>query len=480
MKKSLLSVALLAAAFVLARRRPEAGDPRLRRRQPDRVAAGARQGLRGEDRREGRRSPSAPRAISRGRSRPALRRTCSSRPTRRRWTRSRRRASSGRRTGASSSRTASWSWCPPTRRVKVAQRGRPREPPEDRHRGSRRGPGRRLREEVADGPRPLGKDRAEGRPDARRPRVARGRRERRGSGRRRLQHGCRDREDPSRVAFAVTNGPEILYSLAPVAASKNPTRRGGVRGLPGGPGGARGVQEARLRHPRRPVNGDRRRLLGPAPDAARGGDRHAADPAARNRRRLAPRAPRRGGAHAARDPAVAAARAAADGGRPPAARSPAHARAARPPARPRRASRSSSPGRPSSSRRRSCPSRSSSGRRAPPSRRSTRGCWRWPGRSAAGPPRSFAASPCPWRGAGSSRASLLAFSRALGEFGATIMIAGSIPGRTQTMALAIFQRTHIGQDDAAMRLVGVTVVLAFAAVWTTEILTRRRSKRTAA
>jgi molybdate transport system permease protein len=75
---------------------------------------------------------------------------------------------------------------------------------------------------------------------------------------------------------------------------------------------------------------------------------------------------------------------------------------------------------------------------------------------------------------------LLAFSRALGEFGATIMIAGSIPGRTQTMALAIFQRTHIGQDEAAMRLVGVTVVLAFAAVWTTEILTRRRTKRTAA
>ena len=75
---------------------------------------------------------------------------------------------------------------------------------------------------------------------------------------------------------------------------------------------------------------------------------------------------------------------------------------------------------------------------------------------------------------------LLAFSRALGEFGATIMIAGNIPGRTQTMALAIFQRTQIGQDDAAMRLVGVTVVIAFAAVWTTEILTRRRAQRTAA
>ncbi len=88
------------------------------------------------------------------------------------------------------------------------------------------------------------------------------------------------------------------------------------------------------------------------------------------------------------------------------------------------------------------------------------------------------ALPLAWRGI--LAGVLLAFSRALGEFGATIMIAGNIPGRTQTMALAIFQRTQIGRDDAAMRLVGVTVVIAFAAVWTTEILTRRRTRRTAA
>jgi molybdate transport system permease protein len=83
-----------------------------------------------------------------------------------------------------------------------------------------------------------------------------------------------------------------------------------------------------------------------------------------------------------------------------------------------------------------------------------------------------------WRGI--LAGTLLAFSRALGEFGATIMIAGNIPGRTQTMALAIFQRTQIGRDDAALKLVGVTVVIAFAIVWTTELLTRRRSRRTAA
>lgn len=86
------------------------------------------------------------------------------------------------------------------------------------------------------------------------------------------------------------------------------------------------------------------------------------------------------------------------------------------------------------------------------------------------------ALPLAWRGV--LAGTLLAFSRALGEFGATVLVAGSIPGRTETLALAIFRRTHIGQDASAMRLVAVTVVLAFAAVWTTEILTRRRSRRT--
>ena len=87
------------------------------------------------------------------------------------------------------------------------------------------------------------------------------------------------------------------------------------------------------------------------------------------------------------------------------------------------------------------------------------------------------ALPLAWRGI--LAGVLLAFSRALGEFGATIMIAGNIPGRTQTMALAIFQRAQIGRDASAFRLVGVTVVIAFAAVWTTELLTRRRARRTA-
>jgi molybdate transport system permease protein len=83
----------------------------------------------------------------------------------------------------------------------------------------------------------------------------------------------------------------------------------------------------------------------------------------------------------------------------------------------------------------------------------------------------------PLAGAALAAGAVMSWSRALGEFGATILVAGSIPGRTQTLALAIFHRTQIGQDGAAMRLVLLTVVLAFAAVWTSEILSRRRERQ---
>ncbi len=71
---------------------------------------------------------------------------------------------------------------------------------------------------------------------------------------------------------------------------------------------------------------------------------------------------------------------------------------------------------------------------------------------------------------------ILAFARALGEFGATIMIAGNIPGKTSTLSLAIFQNVQLGEDTQAFRLLGVSVVLAFVAVWSSEILLRRRKK----
>jgi len=71
---------------------------------------------------------------------------------------------------------------------------------------------------------------------------------------------------------------------------------------------------------------------------------------------------------------------------------------------------------------------------------------------------------------------ILAFARALGEFGATIMVAGNIPGKTSTLSLAIFQSVQLGQDANAFRLLGVSVVLAFAAVWWSEWLIRRRKR----
>lgn len=57
---------------------------------------------------------------------------------------------------------------------------------------------------------------------------------------------------------------------------------------------------------------------------------------------------------------------------------------------------------------------------------------------------------------------LLAFARALGEFGATLMIAGSIPGQTQTLSIAVYEAVQAGQDDQANLLVLVTSVTCIA------------------
>ncbi|HUR82402.1 MAG TPA: molybdate ABC transporter permease subunit [Thermoanaerobaculia bacterium] len=70
---------------------------------------------------------------------------------------------------------------------------------------------------------------------------------------------------------------------------------------------------------------------------------------------------------------------------------------------------------------------------------------------------------------------LLAFARAIGEFGATILVAGNIPGRTMTLSLAIYNLVQLGRDADAFRLLGIAVVIAFLAVWTTEAFLRRRA-----
>jgi molybdate transport system permease protein len=93
-----------------------------------------------------------------------------------------------------------------------------------------------------------------------------------------------------------------------------------------------------------------------------------------------------------------------------------------------------------------------------------------------GPFRVFfrVALPLAWRGI--LAGALLAFCRALGEFGATILIAGNIPGKTQTLALAIFQRSQSGHDADAIRLVGLTALIALGAIGASELVARRRGK----
>jgi molybdate transport system permease protein len=71
---------------------------------------------------------------------------------------------------------------------------------------------------------------------------------------------------------------------------------------------------------------------------------------------------------------------------------------------------------------------------------------------------------------------LLAFSRALGEFGATILVAGNIPGKTQTLSLAIYSFVQLGKDSEAYSLLGITVALAFLFVWCSEWLLRSAKK----
>lgn len=78
---------------------------------------------------------------------------------------------------------------------------------------------------------------------------------------------------------------------------------------------------------------------------------------------------------------------------------------------------------------------------------------------------------------GAAAGVVLSFARALGEFGATMMVAGLIAGRTNTLSLSIYQHVQTGQDAAALRLLGVCVIMAFAALWLSECLTHRRNAR---
>jgi hypothetical protein len=66
--------------------------------------------------------------------------------------------------------------------------------------------------------------------------------------------------------------------------------------------------------------------------------------------------------------------------------------------------------------------------------------------------------------------------RAVGEFGATILVAGNIPGKTTTVSLKIYEAVQLGHDPVAYRLVVVCLLLSFAAVWISERLSRSRTE----
>ena len=83
----------------------------------------------------------------------------------------------------------------------------------------------------------------------------------------------------------------------------------------------------------------------------------------------------------------------------------------------------------------------------------------------AGPLRILRTITLPLASRGIAAGAVLGFSRALGEFGATIMIAGAIPGQTRTIAVGIYTLVETGREEAAWILVLISAVLAFGAIY---------------
>ena len=72
---------------------------------------------------------------------------------------------------------------------------------------------------------------------------------------------------------------------------------------------------------------------------------------------------------------------------------------------------------------------------------------------------------------------MLAFARGMGEFGATLMIAGNIPGKTQTLALAIYDAFQAGNDAQAVLLVIITSAVCVSLLMAAELLLKLKWKR---
>jgi molybdate transport system permease protein len=94
-----------------------------------------------------------------------------------------------------------------------------------------------------------------------------------------------------------------------------------------------------------------------------------------------------------------------------------------------------------------------------------------------GPVPTFFRVTLPLAGRGLLAALILGFTRAVGEFGATVTLAGNIPGRTQTLASAIFSAQQVGDDGRASFLMLVALTLGLVAIWSSEWLAGQREGR---
>jgi molybdate transport system permease protein len=96
----------------------------------------------------------------------------------------------------------------------------------------------------------------------------------------------------------------------------------------------------------------------------------------------------------------------------------------------------------------------------------------------AGPLRVFLTVTLPLARPAVIAGAVLGFARALGEFGATIMIAGSIPGSTRTLAVAIYSFAETGRDREAGILVAISAAIAFVALAASNWISARERSRT--
>jgi len=88
--------------------------------------------------------------------------------------------------------------------------------------------------------------------------------------------------------------------------------------------------------------------------------------------------------------------------------------------------------------------------------------------------RVFATISLPLAARGIVAGAVLAFARAMGEFGATAIVAGMIPRKTMTISLSIYQNIQLGHDAAALPLLFVSIGIVFTTVLCGQIISKRK------